>query len=126
MRLIKMGGPELANEILDRFLREAPKKLELSHVCLDGGDFASLAHHLHRICSDAGWLGAAEVQSLASQLELDSRDLNSQDIIDFRQRLERLSELCYAACVQLDQERVSIRSDEMEAPNVLRKAAELR
>lgn len=119
-RLLKMGGPELANEILDRFFIEAPKKLQLSYQCLESGDYSNLCHHLHRICSDAGWLGAKEVQALASKMEVAAHgfgpDSNSELLANFRLELDVLADYCYQATISLEQEKLLLRSNETESP----------
>jgi HPt (histidine-containing phosphotransfer) domain-containing protein len=104
-RLAKMGGRDLALELLERFLQEAPQRLEEARQALQGGDRHKLQLNLHRICSDAGWLGASEVQSLANELEVRAQ---SGELEGFGQQLEQLSELCYETCIQMEQEKVGM------------------
>jgi HPt (histidine-containing phosphotransfer) domain-containing protein len=115
-----MGGPELANEILDRFFIEGPTRLQQSYQCLDSAEYLNLCHHLHRICSDAGWLGAKDVQALASQMEVVAHTFgpnsSTENLDSFRADLDRLSEYCYQATISLEQEKLLLRSNETESP----------
>ena len=101
-RLAKMGGHDLALELLDRFLIEGPQRLEQASLAFQQGERQALQHHLHRICSDAGWLGASDVQELARGMEVQAE---SGPLEGFSELLEQLSQLCYQACVLLEQEK---------------------
>lgn len=102
MRLKKMAGSATALELLDRFLEEAPERLRKSLDCLATRDLQAIAHHVHRIRSDAGWLGAKEVQDLAGQAEdlaLENRPEGLETL------LQELSGRCYEVCQELHRER---------------------
>ena len=104
-RLIKMGGKELALELLDRFLVEGPKRLEMAREALQEGDLHALQHHFHRLTSDAGWLGASDVQQLASSAEVQASQGRLEGL---PQILDSLSELCFQVCMSLEQEKARL------------------
>ena len=104
-RLAKMGGRDLALELLDRFLLEGPQRLEQAREALQGKDTLALQHHFHRICSDAGWLGASDVQAIASRAEILAEKAQLEELGSI---LDQLSELCYAVCMTLEQEKIRL------------------
>jgi two-component system sensor histidine kinase EvgS len=101
-RLKKMAGSSTALEILDRFLEEAPERLTDCHTCLESGDLVAIRHHLHRIRSDAGWLGARQVADLAGEGENQLVEGRSDGL---KELLEQLSGLCYEVSQELQRER---------------------
>ena len=102
LRLKKMAGITGALEILDRFLEEAPQRLEQALQALQQGDLKTVHLNVHRIRSDAGWLGAREVQELAGRAE-DQLVAGSAD--GLQQLLEQLSGQCYEASQELERQR---------------------
>ncbi|MFN8606396.1 MAG: Hpt domain-containing protein [Vulcanimicrobiota bacterium] len=102
LRLKKMAGSATALELLDRFLEESPERLEACLAALQKGDLASIQQHLHRIRSDAGWLGAKEVQDLAGQGENLAVEGKSEGM---EALLQDLSGRCYEVCQELHRER---------------------
>jgi len=97
-----MAGSATALELLDRFLEESPERLEACVKALKAGDLTAIQQHLHRIRSDAGWLGAKEVQDLAGQGENLAIEGKSEGI---EALLEDLSGRCYEVCQELHRER---------------------
>ncbi|MBX3168443.1 MAG: Hpt domain-containing protein [Candidatus Eremiobacteraeota bacterium] len=98
----KMAGSATALELLDRFLEESPERLEACLQALAAGDLPTIQQHLHRIRSDAGWLGAKEVQELAGQgenLAVEGRSEGMEAL------LQDLSGRCYEVCQELHRER---------------------
>jgi len=69
-KFLKMGGPELALELVDRFLSEAPHRLAEARAAYGRGEFLPIEEHCHRLASDSGWLGAKDFQKLASKAEI--------------------------------------------------------
>jgi len=102
MRLKKMAGSSTALEILDRFLEESPARLQACVQALSGGDLVTVQHNLHRLRSDAGWLGAREVQELAGEGESRAVEGRPEGLLDL---LQQLSGLCYDACQELHRQR---------------------
>lgn len=102
LRLKKMAGSATALELLDRFLEESPERLAACLKALEGGDLPSIQAHLHRIRSDAGWLGAKEVQELAGQGENLAVEGKSEGM---EALLQELSGRCYEVCQELHRER---------------------
>lgn len=102
MRLKKMAGSATALEILDRFLEESPTRLKGCLEALPQGDLVAIRHHLHRIRSDAGWLGAKQVQELAGQGE--SMAVEGQ-VDGLEELLQQLSGECYEASQELHRQR---------------------
>jgi len=100
--LKKMAGSATALELLDRFLEESPERLESCLQALKSGDLTAIQHHLHRIRSDAGWLGAKEVQELAGQGENLAVEGKSEGM---EALLQELSGLCYDVSQELHRER---------------------
>ena len=102
LRLKKMAGSATALELLDRFLEESPERLEACVQALKSGDLATIQQHLHRIRSDAGWLGAKEVQELAGHGENLAVEGTSEGM---EALLQDLSGRCYDVCQELHRER---------------------
>lgn len=110
-RLAQMGGQELALELLDRFLVEGPERLEMARKALEAKDSNELQQHFHRLCSDAGWLGAKEIQTLAGQGEIlaEKREMEKLSAV-----LDELSALCYQTCMSLEQEKARMLEPSLE------------
>lgn len=97
-----MAGSATALELLDRFLEESPERLQACLKALEQGDLPTIQQHLHRIRSDAGWLGAKEVQELAGQGENLVVEGKSEGM---EALLQELSGRCYEVCQELHRER---------------------
>jgi HPt (histidine-containing phosphotransfer) domain-containing protein len=102
LRLKKMAGSATALELLDRFLEESPERLQACLQALPQEDWQSIRFHLHRLRSDAGWLGAKQVQELAGEGENRVVDGNVEGLESL---LQDLSGLCYEVCQELQRER---------------------
>ncbi len=102
IRLKKMAGSATALELLDRFLEESPTRLEGCLAALQQGDFSCIQHHLHRLRSDAGWLGATEVQNLCGEGETMAIEGITEGL---EALLQRLSGQCYEVCQELHRQR---------------------
>ena len=102
IRLKKMAGSATALEILDRFLEESPIRLEACLSALERGDMVEIQHSLHRIRSDAGWLGASEVQQLAGTGEILAHEGKADRLEEL---LQQLSGRCYEASQELQRQR---------------------
>ena len=102
LRLKKMAGSSTALELLDRFLEESPERLAACVDALARQDLASIQAHLHRIRSDAGWLGASAVQELAGRGENLAVEKQTEGLAGI---LQELSGLCYDVCQELERER---------------------
>ena len=97
-----MAGSATAIEILDRFLEEAPERIASCHESLTQGDLTAIQHHLHRIRSDAGWLGARQVADLAGEGETRIVEGRPDGLAEL---FEQLSGLCYEVSQELQRER---------------------
>jgi HPt (histidine-containing phosphotransfer) domain-containing protein len=102
LRLKKMAGSSTALEILDRFLEESPARLKACLEALAQNNLLELQHNLHRIRSDAGWLGAKAVQDLAGEGETRALEGQTDGLEDL---LQRLSGLCYESSQELHRQR---------------------
>lgn len=102
LRLKKMAGSSTALELLDRFLEESPQRLEACRLALQVGDFQEMQMNLHRVRSDAGWLGATAVQELAGKGEIQAVERRRDG---FEELLDQLSGLCYEVCQDLQRQR---------------------
>lgn len=102
LRLKKMAGTTGALELLDRFLNESPQRLADALEAVRRNDVRSAQLHVHRVRSDAGWLGAKTVQDLAGRAEM----LLVEGPLDgIEQLLEELSGECYEASQELERQR---------------------
>lgn len=102
LRLKKMAGVSGALELLDRFLEESPQRLTDALEAVRKADIKSAQLHVHRVRSDAGWLGAKAVQDLAGTVE---NLLAEGSLDDIPALLEELSGQCYEVSQELERQR---------------------
>lgn len=72
--LREVGGPELAREMIDLFLANAPQRLEAAEQALEAGDAAQLHQAAHSLKATSATLGALRVQELSAELEAAARE----------------------------------------------------
>lgn len=73
-RLLKLGGPKFALEMLDLFASYGGKKIAEARQARDAGNLKALAEAVHPLKSSAGNVGAARVQALANAIETLARE----------------------------------------------------
>lgn len=64
-----MGDSELAHEILESFLEEAPKQLKALGEALETGDAAAVAARAHTLKGSFSAIGSAALEVLAREIE---------------------------------------------------------
>ncbi len=69
----EMSGKPLVREIVDSFLAETPRRLELMKEAIGRADAVELAFVAHSLKGSSGQLGAARVAALSSELEKKGR-----------------------------------------------------
>jgi len=72
-----MGDEELANEILGKFLEDAPRKFTALKEALDNGDIGLVQREPHTLKGASANIGAVSLQEMAYQIEVagEARDL---------------------------------------------------
>lgn len=73
-RLLKLGGPKFALEMMDLFASYGGKKLAEARQACAAGNLKALAEAVHPLKSSAGNVGAARVQALAESIETLARE----------------------------------------------------
>lgn len=76
-RFQRTAGPELAAELIERCL--AFDTEEFSSL-VARGEMAQVEMIVHRMTSDAGWLGARALRELSEQLEMLASQRQTQDV----------------------------------------------
>lgn len=91
-RLIRLGGPRLANELAAIYLDEMPRRIAVARTALREGDPEALGDAAHGMRSSSAQLGATELASACEELELAA---DRQDVVVAADRLTAI-ETCYA------------------------------
>jgi CheY-like chemotaxis protein len=68
-RLIRLGGPRLANELAAIYLDEMPRRMAAARTALHEGDAETLAEAAHGMRSSSAQLGATELASACEVVE---------------------------------------------------------
>ena len=68
--IYEAGGVELAREVADTFLAEAPRRLQALHDAVSTGDWSAASLAAHTIVSGASMLGLEQVAAAARRVEL--------------------------------------------------------
>ncbi len=74
--LKQMSGGDFINELIDAFLDDAPNMLNNMQLALDTKDVESFRRNAHSLKSNANTFGAAELASLAKELEFMAKENN--------------------------------------------------
>jgi len=76
-RLIRLGGPRLANELAAIYLDEMPRRIAAARIALREGDAELLGEAAHGMRSSSAQLGATELATACEEVELaaDSGDV---------------------------------------------------
>ena len=90
-KFARMAGPELALQLVDRFLTECQERLGKAQEGLAAGSLKPTEEHCHRLASDAGWLGCREFQALCSQTECLAVDGHTEQVGPALAKLQELS-----------------------------------
>lgn len=69
-RLIRLGGPRLANELAAIYLDEMPRRITAARTALREGDAEALGDTAHGMRSSSAQLGATELASACEEVEL--------------------------------------------------------
>ena len=69
-RLIRLGGPRLANELAAIYLDEMPRRIAAARIALREGDADALGKTAHAMRSSSAQLGATELASACEEVEL--------------------------------------------------------
>jgi CheY-like chemotaxis protein len=67
------GAPAFLTELIELFLDEAPRSLNLLHAAVDRDDHAGLATAAHHLKGSAASLGAGRLKTLCAELEQSAR-----------------------------------------------------
>jgi CheY-like chemotaxis protein/HPt (histidine-containing phosphotransfer) domain-containing protein len=69
-RLIRLGGPRLANELAAIYLDEMPRRIAVARIALREGDAELLGDTAHGMRSSSAQLGATDLASACEEVEL--------------------------------------------------------
>jgi two-component system cell cycle response regulator DivK len=69
-RLIRLGGPRLANELAAIYLDEMPRRIAVARTALREGDAEVLGDTAHGMRSSSAQLGATELATACEEVEL--------------------------------------------------------
>jgi CheY-like chemotaxis protein len=69
-RLIRLGGPRLANELAAIYLDEMPRRMAVARSALHEGDAEMLGDAAHGMRSSSAQLGATELASACEEVEV--------------------------------------------------------
>ena len=83
-RLIRLGGPRLANELAAIYLDEMPRRIATARTALREGDPEALGEAAHGMRSSSAQLGATELASACEELE---HAADRQDVVTAATRL---------------------------------------
>ena len=86
--LKQMSGEDFINELIDAFLEEVPNMISQMHSALETQDVETFRRNAHSLKSNANTFGAAELGTLARELEMMGRENN----LNIGNRLEDLKE----------------------------------
>ena len=92
-RLIRLGGPRLANELAAIYLDEMPRRIATARTALHEGDAEILGKAAHGMRSSSAQLGATELASACEAVEMAAE---RGDVVAAAERLMAV-EACYAA-----------------------------
>ena len=93
-KLLKLGGPKFAGNMVDLFLDYAPTKLAEALAAEAKGDYAGVADAVHPLKTSASHVGAGAVRGLAVEIEHLARADERARIPELLAALERaLSEV---------------------------------
>jgi signal transduction histidine kinase/CheY-like chemotaxis protein/HPt (histidine-containing phosphotransfer) domain-containing protein len=73
-RLAELTGRPLAQEVVESFLRETPRRLDQMRRAVSRGDAEDLAFAAHSLKGSSGQLGALRVAALSAELETRGRN----------------------------------------------------
>lgn len=100
--LKQLSGKDFINELIDAFLEDAPNMIAAMQAALAGKDVESFRRNAHSMKSNANTFGAAELATLAKELEA----LGKEGKLDIGNRLEALKEAFGKAAEELKRMRV--------------------
>ena len=87
-RLRKVGGDEFPGELIDVFLKHAPKKLEEALTAEKNGDLVAVERAVHSLKSSAGNIGAEALMELAGRIEQLAGEKKGESIPSLLNELE--------------------------------------
>ena len=87
-RLLKLGGPKFAGNMVDLFLGYAPTKLAEALAAEAKGDCSGVHDAMHPLKTSASHVGALAVRALAVEIEQLARDGERERLPDLLTALE--------------------------------------
>jgi HPt (histidine-containing phosphotransfer) domain-containing protein len=88
-QLRRLGGDKLVRELIDLLLEGVPTKLTAARAALAQGDVRGVGRVAHALASNAGNVGAAEMQEAAYALEQSAHGGAAADLAEPLSRLEQ-------------------------------------
>jgi HPt (histidine-containing phosphotransfer) domain-containing protein len=73
LKAIGGGDNDFVHEMIDLFLEQSPRNLEVMRAALDVGDLPAVAKAAHNMKSSSAYLGARRLSELCGQLEVKAR-----------------------------------------------------
>jgi signal transduction histidine kinase/CheY-like chemotaxis protein len=73
LKAIGGGDNDFVHEMIDLFLEQSPRNLEVMRAALDVGDLPAVAKAAHNMKSSSAYLGARRLSELCGQLEIKAR-----------------------------------------------------
>ena len=83
-RLIRLGGPRLANELAAIYLDEMPRRIATARTALHEGDAEILGDAAHGMRSSSAQLGATDLAAACEEMEMAAE---SRDVVAAAERL---------------------------------------
>jgi HPt (histidine-containing phosphotransfer) domain-containing protein len=87
--LKELSGADFINELIDAFLEDGPNMIQNMRAALEAKDAESFRRNAHSLKSNANTFGAAQLGTLAKELEVMGRENN----LDIGNRLEVLTDM---------------------------------
>ena len=87
-RLCRVGGPDLANKVIELFLNTTPERIAAMQDGEGRDDLELVEHVAHSLRSSAGNVGLETIQELAGQIEALARARKRQTISRLLQQIE--------------------------------------
>jgi len=79
-RLIKLGGVELLNQMIDLFSETVPELLEKAKEAFEADDLKTVERSMHSLKSTAANLGAMQLHSISEEMEYLAVDQGKEKI----------------------------------------------
>jgi HPt (histidine-containing phosphotransfer) domain-containing protein len=100
--LSRLGGPAFPRQMIETFLRAAPKRLEQARAALRTGNWIELERFALALRASAGNVGALRIRDLAKALEAEAFRHNGLAVPPLLVRIETALARTRAAATALD------------------------